>query len=331
VLIAGANQHGIAVAQQLNSSKRHGRRVVGFLDDFQRVGASVLPGVMVIGPPGDVLNCARETGADEIIIIAGALTWESQRVVAELVTRPEARLDARISPTFYDLLTSSTELSHIAYVPMITLEGTRLTRINAVAKATFDLTVAGILLALFSPLVLFWRIRSWRRFVPWLKRDSVLGVGGAPCGIWSLDPGLSKSAILRRIPSLWNVLAGDVSLVGPRPVRLTESEMYEPWLPNLYTMRPGLTGLWRLSERVPDIEASVALDLYYIRNYALGLDLHILGASLWRIVRRALGARVELARWVGPAEESSKGPLVEVVLRAADESGASRKIEVNRE
>ena len=110
VLIAGANQQGIAVAQQLNDPAHHGTQVVGFLDDYQRPGTEIVPGLAVVGHPASVLEQAPTLGADEVIITAGALAWESQRGLAELVTRADSPLEARISPTFYDLLTTSAEL-----------------------------------------------------------------------------------------------------------------------------------------------------------------------------------------------------------------------------
>src|SRR5260370_41544506 len=134
VIIAGANQQGIAVARQLNDPARHGTIVLGFLDDYQRPGTEVLPRLTVLGHPESVLEQARAAGADEVIIIAGALAWESQRQLAELVTRSDSPLEARISPTYYDLLTTSAELSHIAYVPMLKLTHTRLSGIDDFAK-----------------------------------------------------------------------------------------------------------------------------------------------------------------------------------------------------
>src|SRR2546427_1203663 len=91
VLIAGANQQGIAVAQQLNDPAGHGTRVLGFLDDYQRPGTEVVPGLAVVGHPASVMEQARALGADEVIIIAGALAWESQRQLAELVTRADRK------------------------------------------------------------------------------------------------------------------------------------------------------------------------------------------------------------------------------------------------
>ncbi len=297
VLIVGANQHGIEVAQQLHNPRRHGRRVVGFLDDFQRMGTEVVPGLSVVGTPGDVLPRARELGADEVIIIGAALTWESQRTLAELVTRPDFPLDARISPTFYDLLTTSAELSHVAYVPMLTLLRTRLSGLNAGAKRLLDMALSGVLLLGLVPFWAYWRVLSWRRGVSMLAQEQVLGFEGRRFEVVGLNRALTRSPVMRRLPALWNVFCQDLSLVGPRPIREREVAHHERWLANLFTMRPGLTGLWRLRAGELAVEERVALDLYYIRNYTLSLDLQILYNTSRRLYRRLIGEHADLARW----------------------------------
>src|SRR2546426_4073976 len=266
VLIAGANQQGIAVAQQLNDPGHHGTQVVGFLDDYQRPGTEVVPGLAVVGHPASVMEQARALGADEVIIIAGALAWESQRQLAELVTRADSPLEARISPTFYDLLTTSAELSHIAYVPMLKLMHTRLSGINEFTKRVIDRSVAAVLLLVLLPGWCYWRVKAWLIGVPMLAQEPVLGVRARPFDVVGLNSRLTKSPVLARLPALWNVLWLDLSLVGPRPIRADEVSAHERWLANLFAMRPGLTGLWRV--RGPEVAGGEggSLDLYYIRD-----------------------------------------------------------------
>jgi lipopolysaccharide/colanic/teichoic acid biosynthesis glycosyltransferase len=246
VLIAGANQHGIAVAQQLHNPRQHGTLVLGFLDDYQRPGTEVVPGLSVVGHPAGVLEQARTLGADEVIIIPGALAWESQRLLAEVVTRPDSPIDARISPTFYDLLTTSAELSHIAYVPMLSLRHTQLSGLNGFAKGVMDSAGAGLLLVLLLPAWIYWWVKAQVLGVPLLERQQVQGVRGRPFDLVGLNKRLTASPVLGRLPALWHVLCLDLSLVGPRPIRLGELHAHEPWLANLCAMRPGVTGLWRL-------------------------------------------------------------------------------------
>jgi lipopolysaccharide/colanic/teichoic acid biosynthesis glycosyltransferase len=297
LLIAGANQQGIAVAQQLNDPARHGTIVLGFLDDYQRPGTEVLPRLTVVGHPGSALELARALGADEVIIIAGALSWESQRQLAELVTRADSPLEARISPTFYDLLTTSAELSHVGYVPMLRLTHTRLSGINESAKRIMDCSAAGIFLALLIPVWCYWRLKAWWLGVPMLDQQPVLGVRGRRFDVVGLNGRVTKSPVLARLPALWNVLWLDLSLVGPRPIRADEVTAHERWLANLFAMRPGLTGLWRLRGRELPVEELVALDLYYIRNYTVALDLQILQHTARELLQRLMRKPDGLARW----------------------------------
>src|SRR5712692_3511925 len=307
LLIAGANQQGIAVAQQLNDPVRHGTIVVGFLDDYQRPGTEVLPRLTVVGHPGSALELARALEADEVIIIAGALAWESQRQLAELVTRADSPLEALISPTFYDLLTTSAELSHVGYVPMLRLTHTRLSGINEFAKRVIDRSAAASLLCLLVPVLCYWRVKAWLLRVPMLYEQPVLGGQGRRFDVVGLDRRLTKSPVLARLPALWNVLWLDLSLVGPRPLRADEVTAHERWLANLFAMRPGLTGLWRLLGHALPVEERVALDLYYIRNYTVSLDLQILLHTARGLARRALRRPDGLARWEAERARASVG------------------------
>jgi lipopolysaccharide/colanic/teichoic acid biosynthesis glycosyltransferase/nucleotide-binding universal stress UspA family protein len=305
VLIAGANQQGIAVAQQLRDQARHGSQLLGFLDDYQRPGTEVISGVHVVGHPSAVLQVARALKADEVIIIAGGLSWESQRLLAELVTRPDAPIEAHISPTFYDLLTTSADLSHIAYVPIITLHRARLSGVNALVKALVDMVLSGVLLLILSPAFAFWRVRAWMLGVPMLYQVPVLGFAGQTFDVVGLNSRLVRSPVLARLPALWNVFCRDLSLVGPRPIRAQELPVHERWLANFFAMRPGLSGLWRIRPGQATTEERVALDLFYIRNYTLSLDVQILLTTSRQLARRAFGMKYELGRWLSVASPTN--------------------------
>jgi lipopolysaccharide/colanic/teichoic acid biosynthesis glycosyltransferase len=97
------------------------------------------------------------------------------------------------------------------------------------------------------------------------------------------DPRITRIGLfLRRysldeLPQLFNVLLGDMSLVGPRIISPPELERYGQWAMNLLTVRPGLTGLWQVSGRSDvSYEDRVRLDMFYIRNYSLWLDLQLI-------------------------------------------------------
>jgi lipopolysaccharide/colanic/teichoic acid biosynthesis glycosyltransferase len=99
-----------------------------------------------------------------------------------------------------------------------------------------------------------------------------------------------RKTSLDELPQLWNVLCGEMSLVGPRPILLEEEVRYGEYLP-LYTMvSPGITGLWQVSGRSnTSYEERLELVAYYVRNWSLWLDIYLLLKTL-RIVIFGRGA-----------------------------------------
>lgn len=86
-----------------------------------------------------------------------------------------------------------------------------------------------------------------------------------------------RSSSLDELPQLWNVLAGDISLVGPRPVTTEELQRYGEEVSTFLALKPGLTGLWQISGRSElSYEDRVKLDIYYVENWSLLLDIKIL-------------------------------------------------------
>jgi lipopolysaccharide/colanic/teichoic acid biosynthesis glycosyltransferase len=97
--------------------------------------------------------------------------------------------------------------------------------------------------------------------------------------------GFLRKYSLDELPQLWNILVGDMSIVGPRPPLPREVSQYEAHVNRRLYIKPGLTGLWQVSGR-SDLswDQSVRLDLYYVANWSLAGDLHI----MWRTVKVVL-------------------------------------------
>jgi len=133
-----------------------------------------------------------------------------------------------------------------------------------------------------------WKFRTMAhdaedRLAELTPRNEVLGPGFK----LSDDPRLTRCGrFLRRssldeLPQLWNVLAGDMSLVGPRPALPSEVAAYAPWQCRRLAVKPGLTGLWQVTARNdPDVDRWVRLDLAYIDGWSLRLDLAILARTV---------------------------------------------------
>ncbi len=96
-----------------------------------------------------------------------------------------------------------------------------------------------------------------------------------------------RKASLDELPQLFNVLRGEMSLVGPRMITAPELEKYGPHRHLLLTVKPGLTGYWQVRGRQSvSYEERVSMDIYYIQNWNLGMDLKILAWTPWKVLKR---------------------------------------------
>jgi lipopolysaccharide/colanic/teichoic acid biosynthesis glycosyltransferase len=268
-IIVGAAVQSLAVARQLNRAGS-GMRVVGVLDDYQPVGRTIGEGLRVLGTPAALRSVAASRRVEDVIVIPQALPWETlQNLMAEATTDPSG-LRVHLSAGFYDLLTTGVRLSERNRVPLLTLRGLRLSAGEEVAKRALDLVLAIFLLVALSPVLILEATRLRLRGSAVLERHDVSGRDREIFRMQAFPLDLAiRSEFVRKLPGLWNVLVGQLSIVGPRP-----QPAAEPRGPSL-KIRPGLTGLWRQSDEHAEQDV---LDLYYVRNYSLALDLQILFA-----------------------------------------------------
>jgi len=92
---------------------------------------------------------------------------------------------------------------------------------------------------------------------------------------------------LDELPQLFNVLLGQMSLVGPRMISPPEIDKYGKWGVNLLTVKPGMTGLWQISGRSDvSYDERVRMDFQYIRNWTIWQDIHILLATIPVVIKR---------------------------------------------
>lgn len=158
-------------------------------------------------------------------------------------------------------------------------------------KRGIDVLGAALVLPVALPLLLILavavKLTSPRQRA--LESMAVVGMGGAPLTLRKLrSEGRGAKVtrlgvVMRRygldeLPQLWNVLRGEMSLVGPRPPAAEEWRQYAAWKRRKASVKPGLTGLWQVMGRaaIPDASSWVETDLEYIRRWSLWLDLQIL-------------------------------------------------------
>jgi exopolysaccharide biosynthesis polyprenyl glycosylphosphotransferase len=313
--IVGANEEGIAIAEQIISAPTAGVNVIGFLDDNIHPGEEVLPGVVVHGPTSKAESLVDRFGIERLIVATSGVQRDNLLDLFRRYVNSEA-VSVWLSSGMYEILTTGVKVQDVGSVPMVSVNRVRLNGINVFLKAMLDYIGATVGLIALSPMFLAIAIIMRRTDPgPIIYRRRVVGVGGKEFDAFKFrtmvvnsdevlrevlerdpeakaewdqfrklknDPRITKiGAFLRKtsvdeFPQLLNVLRGEMSLVGPRMITLEELEKYGRWGLNLHTVKPGITGLWQVTGRSElTYEERVRLDMRYIRNYSIWLDLQI--------------------------------------------------------
>src|SRR6266480_1329363 len=270
-VIVGADEDSIALAEQVNQPGS-GMRVVGILDDYIPTGTELPGGLRVVGTSSSLMETTSRLQVHDAIIAPQALPWETlQDLILVSATRANG-LQVHLSAGFYDMLTAGVRFSERSHVPLLTLRKARLSPVERAVKAVLDRGLATILLLGLSPallVMLAWQRRDAGR--PLLDRRRVLGARGAAFDLLSFHSSAPfASNLLAKLPGLLNVLRGQLSLVGPRP--MSEAEARTLSMP-LTAIQPGLTGPWRHGA---DPTEQATLDVYYVRSYTVWLDIAVL-------------------------------------------------------
>lgn len=316
-IIVGANEEARLLATQLSRarSKKSGLRLVGFVSDEVPVGTIVARDIPVLGPLTQLDDFVRAHQVEEIIIARSALP--SADIVALFKDYGISKtVKLRLSSGLYELVTTGLTIQDVGAVPLMSVNQVRLTGVDQVLKMALDFSITLPGLLALSPLLLGVALAvKLTSPGPLLHRRRVVGVNGKQFDAFKfrtmyvngdeiltrhpeLKAELEKNAKLKDDPritpigkflrrfsidellQLFNVLRGEMSLVGPRMIAPGELTKYNQWDINLLTVRPGITGLWQVSGR-SDIsyEERVLLDMYYIRNWTIWFDLQILART----------------------------------------------------
>jgi exopolysaccharide biosynthesis polyprenyl glycosylphosphotransferase len=305
---------------QLEREPYHGYEVVGVcLPAFERREMAGIP--TVLGAIADIPQVVVDKGIDAVVVGAGQLFGDSLRRLSWAIGKTPAELV--VAPGIEDVLEPRLRVRPTAGLSLLHVQ-TANPRVRLFAKSVLDRILAGVLLLLASPLLLIAAIAiRVDDHGPAFFRQTRIGEGGRAFTMWKLrtmyvdaeerrlallastdrdgpmfkmrfDPRITRvGRTLRRmsldeLPQLFNVVRGDMSLVGPRPPLPSEVETYHDAVTRRLLVRPGLTGLWQVSGRADlSWEESIHLDLRYVDNWSFAMDAQI----LWRTVRAVLGGR----------------------------------------
>jgi exopolysaccharide biosynthesis polyprenyl glycosylphosphotransferase len=309
-LIVGANSEGLAVAEQLRQARASGAQIVGFIDDSMPIGSEPLPGIAVLGS-SQTFGSLVELQAIDTVVIANTAIIREQLLGVYSALDALRDVEVRLAPGLFELLTTGVHVHEEGCVPLLVLNKTRITGLHLLCKTLLDYLLAAAALVALLPFFLCVAVLIKRDSPgPVIYRRRVVGQGKREFDAFKLrtmycdgdrlltaeqqrelqndgklkdDPRVTRmGAFLRRysldeLPQLLNVLRGEMSLIGPRMITMQELEKFGKWQHNLMTVKPGLTGLWQVSGR-SDLryEDRVRLDMHYIRNHSIWLDLQIL-------------------------------------------------------
>lgn len=319
VLLVGGGESAQRALERLNALAWAEIKVVGYLTDGAPIPATHR-GILRLGDLSQARMIVERLKVDDVLLALPAESYAKiQNVVAQLVDKP---CNVWVIPDYFSVLLYSSKVDDLGGVPMISLKSPALDGYQRVIKRSFDLVVGSLLVLLTSPFMaiialairldssdpvlfkqqrvgengkLFWmyKFRSMcvdadQRRHEVLRRDE----NGAMIHKIPNDPRVTRvgsfirKSSLDELPQLFNVLKGDMSLVGPRPELPFLVDQYELWQRKRFAVPQGITGWWQVNGRSDKpMHLHTEEDLYYIQNYSLLLDLQILLKTLLVVLR----------------------------------------------
>jgi exopolysaccharide biosynthesis polyprenyl glycosylphosphotransferase len=310
VIVVGGGPRGQAFGAQLESHRELGLRVLGFLDDEI---TSVPAGWRYLGRLDTIEGHLHDSVVDEVAICLPFSLWDRANALAHLCEE-EGKI-VRVPMDMLDRAFALGRFEELDGTPVYSLVSGPDRVVALVVKRAIDLLFAGAALVVLSPVLAAIALGIWiRDGRPVLFRQVRVGLHGRQFAVVkfrTMDPDAearygdvvarsdprafkltddprvtATGAFLRRtsmdeLPQLWNVLRGEMSLVGPRPAPPREVSGYDLWHRRRLSMKPGITGLWQVTaRRSDDFDDRAQLDLSYIDRWSLWLDMKILARTI---------------------------------------------------
>jgi exopolysaccharide biosynthesis polyprenyl glycosylphosphotransferase len=324
-VIVGAGHVGQQLALKLTNHREYGIHLVGFVDDrptqLDDELAQRLP--LLLGGPDRLRECVMQHGIERVIF---AFSNDShEEVLANIRAIRDLDVQIDIVPRYFEVFGGGAEVHTLEGIPLVGLRPTRLSRSSRVLKRTFDLAAATLGLVFLSPLfaavalcivfesrgpVFFRQVRrgaNGTTFRIYKFRTMVAEAEDKKADVVHLnmhrdrDPRMTKipddprvtrvGRFLRRtsvdeLPQLINVIKGEMSLVGPRPLILEEDAFVQEWARKRLDLKPGITGLWQVLGRsdIP-FDEMTKLDYVYVTNWSLREDIRLILLTVPSLLR----------------------------------------------
>jgi exopolysaccharide biosynthesis polyprenyl glycosylphosphotransferase len=323
VVFVGGGEMAYALALKIQGHREYALNTIGYVDVEPRGREALHSIVPYLGTPRDLRTLCKSHRVDRVIVVSPAVADAEM----DDVIRDVRGLDLRISilPQFVDVLGPSVEIDDVEGITVLGVNPVALTPSSRFLKRTMDVSLSLFVLLITLPILVPAAIaiktssdgpiffsqdrigRGGRRFRILKLRTMVDGADEQADALRasSLDPSwllleddpriTSVGRFLRHtsideLPQLWNVLRGDMSLVGPRPLPVAEDEQVRGWGRRRLDLTPGITGLWQVlgRTRIP-FDEMVKLDYLYVTNWSLWQDVRLLIHTL-PVVLRGRGA-----------------------------------------
>ena len=321
VLIVGVGKVGKLVWAEIQRRPYLGFRAIGFLDDN---GVQLKEGPPVLGKLADFFRVAKRFFVDEVIITIPS----EKKIISNLIEQAKGlRLGVRIVPENFEQALPVLDISYLGMMPLLTYKKRGFHPAEVALKRLFDFTASLLFLILFFPVFIivavlikfdskgpvfyirkragykrkpfnFYKFRSMVKEADSLKTNLMDKNESKGNIIFKIkkDPRITRiGRFLRKysideFPQMFNVLKGDMSLVGPRPFPVEESQKLESNHLERFAVRPGITGLAQIKGR-SDLSFYHwgKWDLWYVNNWSFGLDFLILRWTM-PVVLKAKGA-----------------------------------------
>ena len=320
VLVLGERVAICDFAAQLRLEPHAGFTVVGACLPDPSEQLRIGDGIQVLGSYGDVAEVAARVGADVVAVTSSdSVTPERLRLIAWSLEGLD--VDLVVAPAMTDVAGPRVSIRPVAGLPLLYVDEPRFTGWQRLVKGSIDRVGAAVGLLVLSPLLmavaLAVRLTSHG---PALFRQQRVGLDGRAFQVWKFrtmcadaeqrrgelgemnegdgllfkiaaDPRVTRiGGLLRRtsideLPQLMNVVRGEMSLIGPRPLAV-DGEAFVGHEHRRHLVKPGMTGLWQVSGREDQSwDDAVRLDLYYVENWSLPMDLLILARTAMAVFR----------------------------------------------
>jgi exopolysaccharide biosynthesis polyprenyl glycosylphosphotransferase len=321
VLIVGAGPVGHELEAQINLRPYLGLEVLGFLDDDE---IKLTQSQNILGPLSWARRVVTQEKVDDVVI---ALPMRAHELVNQLVAElHKLPVKVWVIPDYFHLSLNKAQVEVFAGLPMLDLRAPALNEYQRMMKRGFDLVMTCLLLIPILPMLALiavairldspgpiffhqsrvgengklFKMHKFRSMVvnaeKRLEEVTRPTANGKVVHKFANDPRVTRvGRFLRRtsldeLPQVFNVLKGEMSLVGPRPELPLLVEQYEPWQHKRFSVPQGMTGWWQVNGRSDKpMHLNTEDDLFYIHNYSLLLDLQIIFKTV-AVVLRGKGA-----------------------------------------